>query len=108
MPRTRWERCASTSGTTSIWPTTAPSGLEAARRLRPGHVFADLALPGIDGYEVARLLRAESPRRDLVLIAVSGFGNEDDRQRSRAAGFDHHLVKPADPAFIESLLRRLP
>ena len=84
------------------------SGLEAARRLRPDIVFADLALPGIDGYEVARLLRAESPMRDLVLIAVSGFGNEDDRQRSRAAGFDHHLVKPADPAFIESLLRRLP
>lgn len=83
------------------------SGLEAARRLQPDVVFADLVLPKLDGCELARQLRADFPLRDLVLIAVSGFGNDDDRQRSRAAGFDHHLVKPADPAFIESLLRRL-
>jgi CheY-like chemotaxis protein len=89
-------------------PSPAPRVLPPPPPLRPDIVFADLALPGIDGYEVARLLRAELPHRDLVLIAVSGFGNEEDRQRSRAAGFDHHLVKPADPAFIESLLRRLP
>jgi len=84
------------------------SGLEAGRRLRPDIVFADLVLPGIDGYELARQLRADAPLRDLVLIAVSGLASDEDRQRSRAAGFDHHLVKPADPAFIESLLRRLP
>lgn len=82
------------------------SGLEAARRLRPDIVFADLMLPGVDGYELARQLRLESPLRDLMLIAVSGFGSDEDRRRARDAGFDHHLVKPADPAFIQSLLRQ--
>lgn len=82
------------------------SGLEAARRLRPDVVFTDLALPGIDGFDLARQIRSEAAR-DVLMIAVSGFASDDYRRRSRQAGFDYYLVKPADPAFIESLLRRL-
>jgi CheY-like chemotaxis protein len=84
-----------------------PSGLEAARRLRPDIVFADLVLPGFDGHELARQLRQEPAFREVVMIAVSGFGSDEDRQRSREAGFDHHLVKPVDPAFLNSLLSGL-
>jgi CheY-like chemotaxis protein len=80
------------------------AGLDAARRLRPDVVFLDLALPRVDGFEVARQLRADPVLRDALIIAVTGSAQEEDRQRVREAGFDHHLVKPADPAFIESLL----
>jgi CheY-like chemotaxis protein len=83
-----------------------PSGLEAARRLRPDLIFADIVLPGLDGHELARQLRQDPLFRDVVMIAISGFAGEEDRQRSRESGFDDYLVKPADPAFIESLLRR--
>lgn len=78
----------------------------ASRRLRPDVVFLDLALPRMDGFEVARQLRADPVLRAALIIAVTGSAQEEDRQRVRDAGFDHHLVKPADPAFIESLLRR--
>lgn len=80
------------------------AGLDAARRLRPDVVFLDLALPRMDGFEVARQLRADPVLRDALIIAVTGSAQEEARQRVREAGFDHHLVKPADPAFIESLL----
>lgn len=82
------------------------AALEAARRLRPHVILLDLGLPGMDGFEVARQLRADVAFRDVLIIAVTGFAGEEDRTRSREAGIDHHLVKPADPAFIESLLRR--
>jgi CheY-like chemotaxis protein len=82
------------------------AALEAARRLRPDVILLDIGLPGIDGFEVARQLRAEPDFRDVLIIAVTGFASDEDRKRSREAGIDHHLVKPADPAFIESLLRR--
>jgi CheY-like chemotaxis protein len=60
----------------------------------------------MDGFEVARQLRADPALRDVLIIAVTGFASEEDRKHSREVGIDHHLVKPADPAFIESLLRR--
>jgi CheY-like chemotaxis protein len=82
------------------------AALEAARRLQPDVILLDLGLPRMDGFEVARQLRADPAFRDLLIIAVTGFASEEDRQRSREVGIDHHLVKPADPAFIESLLRR--
>jgi len=78
----------------------------AARRLQPDVILLDLGLPRMDGFEVARQLRAEPAFRDVLIIAVTGFASEEDRKRSREVGIDHHLVKPADPAFIESLLRR--
>ena len=82
------------------------AALEAARRLQPDVILLDLGLPRMDGFEVARQLRTDPAFRDVLIIAVTGFASEEDRKRSREVGIDHHLVKPADPAFIESLLRR--
>ncbi len=71
--------------------------LEAARAFRPEVVFLDSALPGgMDGYELARRLRGQEGAGRAVLVAMTGFGSPDDVERARAAGFDHHLVKPAD------------
>ena len=73
-----------------------PEGIEAARRHRPEFVLLDIGLPGMDGYEVASRLRREECCKDAVIIAVSGYGQEEDRRRSKEAGFDHHLIKPLD------------
>jgi signal transduction histidine kinase len=73
-----------------------PAAIEKARTFRPAFVLLDIGLPGLDGYEVAATLRGEDHHQDAVIIAVSGYGQEEDRRRSRAAGFDHHLVKPVD------------
>ena len=78
-----------------------PSALETARAHRPQLILLDIGLPGLDGYEVARRLRAEEGCSSSRIVAVSGYGQDDDRRRSRAAGFDDHLVKPLD---YESLL----
>jgi len=86
---------------------TAPDGLsalDAATEFAPDVVLSDLGLPGIDGFEVARRLRARGPECPPLLIAISGYGRDDDRQRSRAAGFDHHLVKPPDAEVLMALL----
>jgi len=79
------------------------SALQSARRSRPGIVFLDITLPGMDGYDVASRLRAELGSR-VRLVAVSGRGRDEDRERALGAGFDHFLLKPLDPAFLESLL----
>jgi CheY-like chemotaxis protein len=79
-------------------------GIEAARTHRPEVVFLDIGMPGMDGYTVARHLRAEPATREMVLVALTGYGAEEDRRRSRDAGFDHHLVKPADPEELQRLL----
>ena len=71
-----------------------PSALALARRQRPDYVLLDIGLPGLDGYKVAAELRKDLDCRDTVIIAVSGYGQEEDRRRSQVAGFDHHLVKP--------------
>ena len=77
-----------------------PAALEAARAFRPQVVLLDLGLPGLDGYEVARRLRADPLTADCLLVAVSGYGQAEDRARSKEAGFDHHLTKPPDLAGI--------
>jgi CheY-like chemotaxis protein len=59
-------------------------------------VLLDIGLPGMDGYEVATRLRREDALEGAVIVAVSGYGQDDDRRRSREAGFDYHLVKPLD------------
>ena len=79
------------------------AALEMARGLRPEVVLLDLGLPGIDGFEVARRLRQEHGSA-LRIIAVTAYGSEQERNESREAGCELHLVKPADPKFIESLL----
>jgi CheY-like chemotaxis protein len=71
-----------------------PSALTAAGDFRPEVALIDIGLPGLNGYEVARTLRADERHRDVVLIAQTGWGQEDDRRRTREVGFDHHLVKP--------------
>jgi CheY-like chemotaxis protein len=85
-----------------------PAALRAARTCRPGVVLLDLAMPGLDGYEVARRLRRMPDLGGALLIAVSGYGREQDVARAQAAGFDHHLLKPADPEDLERLLTALP
>ena len=79
---------------------TGPSGLETARNYHPEIVLLDIGLPGLDGYEVARRLRNEPGGDQILLVAVTGYGREEDRARARAAGFDHHLMKPFDPASL--------
>lgn len=71
--------------------------LVSALRFRPEVVLLDLGLPRFSGYEVARRLRGEPTGDDVLLVAVSGYGRERDRQAAREAGFDLHLTKPADP-----------
>jgi CheY-like chemotaxis protein len=68
-------------------------------------VFLDLAMPGMNGYDVARRLRGMREAREALLVALTGFAQEEDYRRTRAAGFDHHLVKPASMQRIEALLR---
>ncbi len=84
------------------------SALEAMRRLRPSVVVLDIGLPDMDGYEVARRARQEPGGGETALIALTGWGEEEDHRRSREAGIDHHLVKPVDFTALEELLRGLP
>ena len=82
------------------------AAIETARTFRPDFVLLDIGLPGMDGYQVASALREDELLKDAVIIAVSGYGQEEDRRRSHAAGFDHHLVKPVDFDSLISLLGR--
>jgi CheY-like chemotaxis protein len=82
-----------------------PGALEAARRLGPEVVLLDIGLPGLDGHEVARRLRAGPGGDRMLLVALTGWGQEEDRRRSQEAGFDRHLVKPVEPEDIVGLLR---
>ncbi|MEO7852562.1 MAG: hybrid sensor histidine kinase/response regulator [Rubrivivax sp.] len=83
------------------------SALQRAREFAPQAVLMDVALPGADGYEVARRLRLlPSPQGGMVFIAVSGFGDSADLQRSADEGFAEHLVKPVDPDELDAALRR--
>ena len=82
-------------------------GLDVVLREKPDLALVDLGLPGIDGYEVARGIR-EQLGNDVVLVAVSGFGQPDDKRRALEAGFDDHITKPADVNDIENILRRFP
>jgi PAS domain S-box-containing protein len=79
-------------------------GIEAARSLRPEFVLLDIGLPGMDGYEIAARLRQEEGCKNTVIIAISGYGQEEDRRRSKEAGFDHHLIKPLDQDALLSIL----
>jgi CheY-like chemotaxis protein len=88
---------------------TAPDGPKAladAQTFQPYVVLLDIALPGLDGWQVARQLRAESTGKPPFLIAVTGYGREQDRRKSKEAGIDLHLLKPADPVRLAGLLER--
>ncbi|MBV9126062.1 MAG: response regulator [Planctomycetes bacterium] len=73
---------------------TGPEGVRAAREWKPELVLCDIGLPGLDGYGVARELRSDPATARAHLLALTGYGGEEDRRRSREAGFDHHLIKP--------------
>jgi CheY-like chemotaxis protein len=79
-------------------------GFARAQRERPEVMLLDIGLPDMDGHELARRLRASSDTSEAVLVALTGYGQREDRERARQAGFDRHLVKPAD---LSELLRIL-
>ncbi len=84
-----------------------PEALAVALRERPEVMILDIDMPGLSGYEVAEQVRAEPWGKRAALIAVTGWGQERDRQRAQAAGFDQHLTKPVDPALLEAMLAQL-
>ena len=67
-------------------------------------MLLDIGLPKMDGYEVAKAIRRQPALRDVMLVAMTGYGHESDRQHSLKAGFDHYLVKPADFAKLQQIL----
>jgi PAS domain S-box-containing protein len=94
----------SLSGHTVRVANDGPTALVAAGEFRPDVVLLDIGLPGLDGYEVARRLRARPEFRSTRLVALTGWGQQSDRERSRAAGFDYHAVKPIDPGELRKVL----
>jgi CheY-like chemotaxis protein len=78
--------------------------IDIAQEFCPQTILLDIGLPGMDGYQVAARLRKEASCRDSKIIAVSGYGQDEDRRRSLAAGFNHHLVKPVNPDVLMTLL----
>jgi CheY-like chemotaxis protein len=94
-------------GITGMDVRTAYDGLEAvaaAAAFNPDVVLLDIGLPKLNGYEVARRIREHPWGKDMVLVAVTGWGQEEDRRRSQEAGFNAHMVKPVDPAALQRLL----
>ena len=86
---------------------TARQALELARTFRPHALLLDIGLPDMDGYQLAQQVRSNPWGRGVVLVAVTGWGQEQDRRRAVAAGFDHHLVKPISAETVETLLHSL-
>ena len=82
-----------------------PEGLEKLRSFRPDIALIDIGLPGMDGYEVARTVR-RTGNTEIVLVALTGYGREEDRRNAREAGFDQHLTKPISFEELEKLLQR--
>jgi len=91
-------------GHEAAFVTRASEALEVARKMRPVAVFLDLGMPDMDGYELARRIRALPGGERIKLIALTGWSQERDRRRTQDAGFDDHLVKPAGLDVIRSLL----
>jgi len=81
------------------------SALEATRSFQPWAILLDIGLPGMNGWEVARRIRQQEGAENILLMAVSGYGQKEDRQHSREVGCDVHLVKPIDPDELMRLLR---
>src|SRR4029077_2259847 len=85
------------------------AGLQLLRAEAPDVAFIDVGLPGLDGYEIARRFRCEPngthpDARKVLLVALTGYGTPDALERSRRAGFDHHLIKPVNPEALYKLL----
>jgi CheY-like chemotaxis protein len=97
-------RLLEASGHTVIQAYDGPTALEVAAAYKPDAVLLDIGLPGMDGYEVARRIRQDPELAQTRLIAISGYCQEEDRRRSREAGFDHHLAKPTNLKELLALL----
>jgi PAS domain S-box-containing protein len=85
-----------------------PTAISVATEYRPHAVFLDVGLPGMDGYEVARAFRNSPEHADVILVAFTGYGQEEDRRRVQEAGFDHHLVKPGEASQLAKIVDSLP
>jgi len=83
------------------------AGIEEAASFRPELIFLDIGMPRLNGYDVARHIREQPWSKSMTLVALTGWGQEEDRRRSEQAGFDRHIVKPAEPAALERLLASL-
>jgi CheY-like chemotaxis protein len=86
---------------------TGLDGVKIADEWRPDVVLCDIGLPGLDGYGVADELRRRSISSHVRLIAITGYGTDEEKERSRQHGYHAHLTKPADPATLRSLLKRV-
>lgn len=89
---------------------TANDGLQAvqeAQAFGPDVIFLDIGMPNLNGYEACRRIREQPPGKNAIVIAMTGWGQDEDHRRSKEAGFDHHLVKPVDPLALEKLLATL-
>ena len=86
---------------------TGPDALQAAESLLPQVALLDLGMPGMSGLDVARRIREAPWGANIILVALTGWGQEEDRRRTKEAGFDHHLTKPVPPDEIEELIRNV-
>ncbi len=92
-------------GHQAAFVTDPTEALRTAMQIRPEIVFVDIGMPSLDGWELTRRLKQEPTLAGVRVFALTAYNSESDRQESKAAGCDDHLVKPVDPRFIESLLR---
>ena len=91
-------------GATVAVANSGPEALQTIESFEPDAVLLDIGMPGMDGYEVSRRIRSSNRHSDLLLIALTGWGQGEDRERSKRAGFDHHLVKPPDIDRLRAIL----
>jgi CheY-like chemotaxis protein len=92
-------------GEHEVWTAhNGPSALEAAKAHQPDLILLDIGLPILDGYEVARRLRAQPDFSGTMLVAMTGYGSEEDQRRAQEAGFDEHMVKPPSADDLRRLL----
>jgi CheY-like chemotaxis protein len=82
-----------------------PAALSEADKSHPQVVLLDIGMPGMDGYQVVHEMRQREPTKSAVILALTGYGQPEDRARAKAAGFNDHLTKPVDPARLLSVLK---
>jgi DNA-binding response OmpR family regulator len=81
------------------------AAVEAAEQFRPDIILLDIGLPKLNGYDACRRIREQAWSNGMVIVALTGWGQQDDRRRTAEAGFDHHLVKPVELAALEGILQ---
>jgi CheY-like chemotaxis protein len=94
-------------GNKTRWTHDGSEALRVAAESTPEVMLIDIGMPGMNGYELARAVRSKPWGTEVVLIALTGWGQDDDRRQAREAGFDAHILKPADPTELERLLQSL-